>query len=143
MSSQSAGGILSGAATGLGFPQFLAVAAPAAPGLVSTGTGAGGGPHVRPFQFDPRTTLPTPFGGGSLPSDAGLTGGVQATLVTVGGQVYVVTGVGSGGGPHIRLFKVTDLPSGTLESVGSGFMAYDIGFTGGARVAATTDANGQ
>jgi hypothetical protein len=136
--------ILSGAATGLnGLPQLMAVAAPAAPVVVSTGTGAGGGPHVRLFQVDPRTTLATPLGGGFFAYDPGFTGGVQATLVTVGGSVYLVTGVGSGGGPHVKLFRVTDLASGAVTQVGPGFMAYDIGFTGGARVAAASDANGQ
>jgi hypothetical protein len=116
--------------------------APAAPVLVSTGPGAGGGPHVRLFQVDPLTTLATPLGGGFFAYDPGFTGGVQATLVTVGGSVYLVTGVGAGGGPHVRLFQVIDLPSGTVVPIGPGFFAYDPGFTGGVRVAATAAADG-
>jgi hypothetical protein len=135
--------ILRGAATRLILPGLLAVAAPAAPVLVSTGPGAGGGPHVRLFQVDPRTTLAAPLGGGFLAYNPGFTGGVQATPVTVGGSVYLVTGVGSGGGPHVRLFRVTDLASGAVTPLGPGFLAYHASFTGGVRVAATTDANGQ
>jgi streptogramin lyase len=110
--------------------------------LVSTGTGPGGGPHVKLFGFDPATATPAPLGAGFLAYDAGFLGGVQAAFATVGGDVYVVTGVGSGGGPHIRLFRVTDLATGAVTPIGPGFLAYDGGFTGGARVAATTDGAG-
>jgi hypothetical protein len=111
--------------------------------LVSTGTGAGGGPHVNLFRFDPETATSTQLGGGFLAYDPGFVGGVQATLVSAGGEVFVVTGVGSGGGPHIKLFKVTDLAAGTAAQAGPGFLAYDPGFTGGARVAATVDDAGR
>jgi hypothetical protein len=72
---------LSGAATGLSNPISLAVAAPAAPVLISTGTGPGGGPHV-------------------------------------------------------RLFRVTNLETGEVVQVGGGFFAYDAAFTGGVNVGA-------
>jgi hypothetical protein len=111
--------------------------------LISTATGAGGGPHVRLWSFDEVSAVATALGGGFLAYDPGFTGGVQATLVRVGGDVYVVTGVGSGGGPHVRLFRVTDLATGAVVEVGGGFLAYDAGFTGGARVAATTDELGR
>jgi hypothetical protein len=68
---------------------------------------------------------------------------VQATVVPVGADLVVVTGVGSGGGPHVKLFKVTDLAGGAVSQLGPGFLAYDPGFVGGARVAATTDAAGR
>jgi streptogramin lyase len=110
--------------------------------LVSTGTGAGGGAHVRLFQVAIPSGEPTPLGGGFFAYDPGFTGGVQATLVQAGGDLIVVTGVGSGGGPHIKLFKVMDLTTGAVQQLGGGFMAYDPGFTGGARVAATTDTAG-
>jgi hypothetical protein len=112
-----------------------------APGiLVSTGTGPGGGPHVRLFRVDgagAATAL-----GGFFAYDPGFVGGVQAALGRVGDDLFVVTGVGSGGGPHIRLFRVTDLASGSVAPVGPGFFAYDPGFTGGARVAAAVDDTG-
>jgi hypothetical protein len=85
----------------------------------------------------------TELGGGFVAYDPGFVGGVQATVVAVAGELFVVTGVGSGGGPHIKLFRVTDLASGAVTQVGAGFLAYDPGFTGGARVAATTDGAGR
>jgi DNA-binding beta-propeller fold protein YncE len=131
---------LVGAATGLNGPGFLI--APDLSPLVSTGTGAGGGPHVRLFQFDTAESTSAPLGGGFFAYAPGFTGGVQATLVRAQGGLFLVTGVGSGGGPHIRLFRVTDLLTGAVTPVGPGFFAYDAGFTGGARVAATTDPDG-
>jgi 6-phosphogluconolactonase (cycloisomerase 2 family) len=131
---------LSGGATGLISPRLLA--GPNLSSLVSTGTGAGGGPHVRLFQFDTVESTPAPLGGGFFAYAPGFTGGVQATLVRAQGGLFLVTGVGSGGGPHIRLFRVTDLLTGAVTPVGPGFFAYAPGFTGGARVAATTDAYG-
>jgi len=120
----------------------LAFVAPPPPLLISTGTGPGGGPHVKLFEFDTTAAAQTQIGGGFMAYDAGFTGGVQATFVKVGADVYIVTGVGSGGGPHIKLFRVTDLATGSVTQLGGGFMAYDSGFTGGARVAATADAAG-
>jgi hypothetical protein len=108
--------------------------------LVSTGTGSGGGPHVRLFRLDgagAATEL-----GGFFAYDPGFLGGVQATLQRVGDDLFVVTGVGSGGGPHVRLFRVTDLATGSTAPVGTGFFAYDPGFTGGVRVATAVDDTG-
>jgi streptogramin lyase len=110
--------------------------------LISTGTGPGGGPHVKLFSFDAASATAKELGGGVMAYDPGFTGGVQATVAQVGGELFVVTGVGSGGGPHIRLFEVTDPAAGTVVPVGPGFMAYDPGFTGGARVAATVNVAG-
>jgi hypothetical protein len=111
------------------------------PVVVSTGTGAGGAPHVKLFRVD-GAGVPTQLGGGFFAYDAGFVGGVQATLVEVGGETFIVTGVGSGGGPHVKLFRVTDLAAGAVTQVGPGFLAYDAGFTGGARLAATVDPAG-
>jgi hypothetical protein len=131
---------LTGAATGLSLPVGVAVAHP--PILISTGTGPSGSPHVKIFQFDPSTGVPVQSGAGFFPYDAGFLGGVQSTLVRTKDGLFVVTGVGSGGGPHIRLFKVTNLADGTVTGIGGGFLAYDAGFLGGARVAATADSAG-
>jgi hypothetical protein len=129
-----------GGATGLSSVRLLA--APNLSPVVSTGTGAGGGPHVRLFRFDTAELTTTPLGGGFLAYTPGFTGGVQATLVRAQGGLFLVTGVGSGGGPHIRIFRVTDPLTGAVTPVGPGFFAYDPAFTGGARVAATTDPDG-
>jgi len=109
--------------------------------LISTGTGPTGGPHVKLFAMD-NTGAVTQLGGGFFAYDSGFLGGVQAAPVKVGSDLYFVTGVGSGGGPHIKLFKVTDLKTGAVTQIGGGFFAYASSFTGGARVAATTDVNG-
>jgi hypothetical protein len=98
---------------------------------------------VQLFSYDGAAATATPLGAGFLAYDPGFTGGVQATIIQVGGDLFVVTGVGSGGGPHIRLFKVTNLATGAVAPVGRGFFAYDPGFIGGARVAATTDGGGR
>jgi hypothetical protein len=47
---------------------------------------------------------------------------------------YILTGAGSGGGPHLRFFKANGQPAG-------GFFAYDRKFSGGVRVA-TGDTDG-
>jgi hypothetical protein len=98
---------------------------------------------VKLFGVDSVSGIPVQLGGGFFAYDPGFLGGVQAAVVAVGADVFVVTGVGSGGGPHIRLFKVTDLGDGIVAPVGGGFFAYDLGFTGGARIAATTDTAGR
>jgi hypothetical protein len=132
--------MIQGAATGLSSPFKMAVSQP--PLLVSTGTGPTGGPHVKLFRFDTAAASATPLGAGFFAYDLGFLGGVQATLVQVAGGLFVVTGVGSGGGPHIKVFRVTDVATGAVTQIGGGFLAYDPGFTGGARVAASTDAAG-
>jgi hypothetical protein len=108
--------------------------------LIATGAGAGGAAHVKLFGVDGVSGIPVQLGGGFLAYDPGFLGGVQAAVVAVGADVFVVTGVGSGGGPHIRLFQVTSFDDWTVAPVGGGFFAYDLGFTGGVRVAATTTA---
>ncbi len=65
--------------------------------LVSTGTGPTGGPHVKLFLVD-SAGAPTQLAPGFMAYDPGFTGGVQATLVSVGSDLFLVTGVGSGGG---------------------------------------------
>jgi hypothetical protein len=134
--------VLAGANASLRTMNSIAVAGTATPALISTGTGPTGGPHVKLFHFDPVAATPTQLGGGFFAYDPGFTGGVQAAIVRVQGSLYLVTGVGSGGGPHIKIFKVTDVATGAVVPVGAGFFAYDLGFLGGARVAATTDAAG-
>jgi len=53
------------------------------------------------------------------------------------GQLEIVTGTGSGGGPQVRIFSVTG------KLVHAGFFAYDKNFRGGVKVAlGDVDANG-
>jgi hypothetical protein len=111
------------------------------PPLVSTGTGPTGGPHVKLFAVT-SAGAPVQLGGGFFAYDMGFTGGVQAAFANTRLGLFVVTGVGSGGGPHVKLFRVTSLQTGAVTQVGPGFMAYDPGFTGGVRVAASADAEG-
>jgi fibronectin-binding autotransporter adhesin len=96
---------------------------------VVTGIGQGGGPHVRAFSGKDGTELLsfyayTPqFAGGVY---------VGAGDVNGDGLADVVTGIGEGGGPHVRAF------SGDGTGLAS-FFAYDPQFAGGVRVAAGTD----
>jgi hypothetical protein len=98
-----------------------------APSRIITGAGAGGGPHVKVFQIT-GTNLSTPAQW--MAYDPKFTGGVHvaAGAVRSSTAVDVVTGAGSGGGPHIRLWSL----DGTE---GPGAMAYDPNFSGGVWVA--------
>lgn len=88
--------------------------------------GPGGGPHIRVFRADG-----SPVGGGFMAYDPRFDLGVDVAVGNMDGDPYdeIVTGVNPGGGPHVRVFE----PDGTPH--GGGFMAYDIAFRGGARVA--------
>lgn len=96
-------------------------------GRIITGPGAGGGPHVRVFRiFGGQITVPNEW----MAYAPAFTGGVHVAVGAVRNSAAfdVVTGAGSGGGPHVKLFS--------LEGAeGPGFMAYDPAFRGGARVA--------
>lgn len=102
---------------------------------IITGAGAGGGPHVRAFSFGPPAPLLGPIR--ELASfyayDANFRGGVNVAsgdLDGVGAD-EIITGAGTGGGPHVKAFnRATD---GSLNTVSS-FMAYDSSFTGGVTV---------
>jgi hypothetical protein len=105
----------------------VATARPGATGpeLIVTGAGPTGGPHVRTFSENG-----TPVAG-LFAYDGGFRGGVYVA----GGNVdtapgdELITGAGSGGGAHVRVFKPDGQPV-------AGFFAYPDGFYGGVRVAA-------
>jgi ELWxxDGT repeat protein len=89
---------------------------------IITGSGPGGGPHVKVFDG---TTLGEVQS--FLPYDPGARGGVLVGAVYANrdGRADVVTGAGPGAGPHVRVFD-----GGTLAELQS-FFAYDPAFTGG------------
>jgi hypothetical protein len=99
---------------------------------IITGSGAGGGPHVKVFDGTNGNELasffayPPTFAGGVY---------VAAGDVNGDGVVDIITGAGAGAGPHVKIFDGTD------RSELASFFAFDAGFTGGVRVAAG-DVNG-
>ena len=93
---------------------------------IITGAGPGGGPHVRVFSSGG-----TPVGG-FMAYNPAFGGGVfvAAGNVDAAPGDEIVTGVGPGGGPHVRVFSgLSGAP------LGAGFFAYDAGFLGGVTVA--------
>ncbi|MFN6051878.1 MAG: FG-GAP repeat domain-containing protein, partial [Planctomycetia bacterium] len=90
-----------------------------------TGTGRGGGPHVR--AIDPLSGREILAFMAYQPT---FTGGVNvfAGDIDGNGRAEIVTGTGSGGGPHVQVFDTL-----TKSSI-SGFMAYQSSFNGGVRV---------
>jgi autotransporter-associated beta strand protein len=98
---------------------------------VITAAGTGGGPHVKVFDgaalvAGVQRELYT-----FMAYDPTFTGGVFVAGGDVNGDGFadLVTGAGSGGGPHIKVF------SGRDGSLLGQFMAYDPSFRGGATVA--------
>lgn len=99
-----------------------------------TAAGVGGGPHVKVFDGATGGEV-----GGFYAYHAGFIGGVTVAVgdVTGDGVAEIVTGVGAGGGPHVRVFT----PAGAVVSE---FFAFDPAFTGGVNVAAgDTDGDGR
>jgi len=99
---------------------------------IIVGAGPGGGPHVRVLSGANLSELAS-FWAYDPAFDAGVT--VAAGDVNGDGRADIVTGVGPGGGPHVRVLSGLDLSE--LAS----FFAYDPSFQGGVNVAAG-DLNG-
>jgi hypothetical protein len=102
---------------------------------IITGAGAGGGPHVRAFGFGvPAPALGAPRELASFFAyDPNFRGGVSVASGNIDGlgPDEIITGAGSGGGPHVKAFsRATD---GNLSTVSS-FFAYDPSFRGGVEV---------
>ena len=95
---------------------------------IVTGPGPGTQPLVRVFNNDgSNATLDF------MAYDASFRGGVWVATGDVDGdgRDEIITGAGSGGGPHVKVWKYNN---GAITQVGGGFFAYDSGFTGGVRV---------
>ena len=94
---------------------------------IITGAGTGGGPHVRVFETDGTLISPKHF----FAYDELFRGGVQVTTGDVDGdgQDEIITGAGTGGGPHVRVFEI----DGTAIDPHK-FFAYDEQFHGGVYV---------
>jgi len=95
---------------------------------IITGPGAGGGPNVR--TFDGKTgALQHSF----MAYDPAFTGGVNVAAAKIfeANPAFVITGVGPGGGPHVKVFAA-NAPQLPLQS----FFAFDPAFRGGVTVAA-------
>jgi subtilisin family serine protease len=96
---------------------------------IVTGAFSSGGPHVRVF-----TAQGEPLGDGFMAFDPHFTGGVSVAVGNFdagNAGLEIAVAAGPGGGPHIRMFRADGSP------LGGGFFAYDPGFTGGVRIAAT------
>jgi hypothetical protein len=116
---------------------------------VVTGAGPGGGPHVKVAdatklnQFAPDGELaPGALLASFFAYDIGITVGVKVAAGDVNGDgvLDIVTGVGPGGGPHVKAFDGKQLKSGAVVPFIS-FFPYAISFTGGVNVA-VADLNG-
>ena len=99
---------------------------------VVTGAGPGAASHVKVFSGANEAELRSFFA-----YDGAFTGGVYVAAGDVDGDgvADIVTGAGAGGGPHVKVF------SGATGAELRSFFAFDVGFTGGVRVAAG-DVNG-
>jgi hypothetical protein len=94
---------------------------------IVTGAGAGGGPHVK--VFDGVTGLVRLS---FMAYDPAFRGGVSVAAgdTTGDGNADIITGAGSGGGPHVRVFE------GVTGAAVRSFFPYDLAFRGGVNVAA-------
>jgi hypothetical protein len=106
---------------------------------IVVGADAGGGPEVR--VFNPAGLAISSF----YAYDPAFGGGVRVTVGDVNGDGHddIITGAGSGGGPHVKVFDGTTI-GGNAPTVLASFYAYNSSFTGGVFVAAgDTDNDGQ
>jgi hypothetical protein len=99
---------------------------------IITGAVSSAGPHVKVYSGATGAQLNSFLAYGS-----GVTGGVSVAAGDVNGDGYadIVTGAGSGAGPHVKVYS--GAPGPLLHS----FFAYAADFTGGVHVA-TADVNG-
>ena len=105
---------------------------------VITGAGPGGGPHVEAFDLHNHAVLASFMAYGF-----GFSGGVFVSSGDVNGDGHadIVTGAGTGGGAHVRIFNGidgTDLGSffAYSSTIGSNVFAGNTVYNGGVRVLA-------
>ena len=103
---------------------------------ILTGAGPGGGPHVRAFSLAGGVVTEV---ASFFAFDPAFPGGVSVAAgdVTGDGIADIITGMGPGGGPQVRVFSMS---GGTPTEVAN-FFAYDPAFPGGVSVA-TGDVTG-
>ncbi|MFH1661819.1 MAG: S8 family serine peptidase [Candidatus Falkowbacteria bacterium] len=91
---------------------------------IIAGAGTGGGPHVRIFKANGKVQ------GQFFAYDKNFRGGVNVAVGDVDGDGIdeIIAGAGTGGGPHVRIFKANGKVQGQ-------FFAYDKNFRGGVNVA--------
>jgi hypothetical protein len=97
-------------------------------GVIVTGPGSGGGPHVRVWSATTGEAYQN-----IIAYDPNFRGGVTvavADLNSDGTFPEIITGAGPGGGPHVKVYD------GQTFQVIRSFFAYDPGFRGGVFVAA-------
>lgn len=94
------------------------------------GAGPGGGPHVKVFRYNPSNFWEELYGFYAYHPTMGAGVNVAAADLDRDGRDDIVTGTGPGGGPHVRVFDETGVPTGVE------FFAYDTRFRGGVNVAA-------
>lgn len=94
---------------------------------IITAAGRGGGPHVKVFNGSNGEEIRS-----FMAYDSGFTGGVYVAAGDINNDGFadIITGAGEKGGPHVKVF------SGQTGEVLQSFMAYNVGFNGGVRVAA-------
>ena len=103
-----------------------------------TGTNGNGGPEVKAFSGanvlkNPTPTIIDDFFAYAPAFNGGVT--VAALDVNGDGKADIITGAGSGGGPHVRIFDgVTSLQ--LEDNTSDSFYAYDVLFSGGVYVGA-------
>jgi hypothetical protein len=93
---------------------------------IVTGAGPSGGPHVRVWNLVGDAFVERV---GFFAYDPAFPGGVHVGMADVDGDgvAEILTGAGPGGGPHVRIWRVT----GHAVAEVFGFFAYDPFFPGG------------
>jgi len=106
---------------------------------IIVGPGPGGGPHVRVLRTDGSPVVEF------MAFDPKFTGGVfvAAGDFDFDGTSEIVVAAGAGGGPHVRIFRVTCNGGGCHAAETASFYAYDPSFRGGVHVAVQTFQSGR